>query len=48
LIDALYSDASRAAIEVEVTYEDGRKGIASAEIEVRSLDAAPSQLKMAS
>ena len=48
LIDALYSDASRAAIEVEVTYEDGRKGIASAEIEIRSLDAAPSQLKMAS
>ena len=48
LIDALYSDASRAAIEVEVTYEDGRKGIASAEIEVRSLDAAPRQLKMAS
>ena len=48
LIDALYSDASRAAIEVEVTYEDGRKGTASAEIEIRSLDAAPAALKMAS
>ena len=48
LIDALYSDASQALIEVEVTYEDGRKSIASAEIEVRSLDAAPSPLKMAS
>ena len=48
LIDALYSDASRAAIEVEVTYEDGRKGTASAEIDIRSLDAAPAALKMAS
>ncbi len=48
LIDALYSDASQAAIEVEVTYEDGRKGVASAEIEVRSLHAAPGRLKMAS
>ena len=48
LIDALYSDASQAAIEVEVIYEDGRKGIASAEIEIRSLDAAPIQLEMAS
>jgi long-chain acyl-CoA synthetase len=48
LIDALYSDASHAAIEVEVIYEDGRKGVASAEIEIRSLDAAPAPLKMAS
>ncbi len=35
LIDALYSDSSRGAIENEVTFEDGRKGTMSAELDIR-------------
>ncbi len=37
LVDALYSDAAHAAIETEVTYEDGRKGIMNADLEIRGV-----------
>lgn len=35
LVDALYSDAGTARIESEVTFEDGRKGMLKAELEIR-------------
>ncbi len=35
LIEALYSDAERAEIETTVTYEDGRKGMMRAVLEIR-------------
>ena len=34
LIDALYSDADHAFIETEVTFEDGRTGRLSADLEI--------------
>lgn len=39
LVDALYSDARTARIESEVTFEDGRRGMIKAELEIR--DAKP-------
>ena len=41
LVEALYSDASHAAIEAEVTYEDGRKGAMRADLAIRDLDVTP-------
>jgi long-chain acyl-CoA synthetase len=37
LIDALYSDESHCNIETEVTFEDGRKGSVSADLEIRDV-----------
>lgn len=34
LIDGLYSDATSAAIETEITFEDGRKGTLKADLEI--------------
>ncbi len=39
LIDALYSDASRGHIENEVTFEDGRKGMMVADLEIQDVQA---------
>ena len=41
LIDALYSDASHVAIEAEVTYEDGRKGMIKADLAIRDVATTP-------
>jgi long-chain acyl-CoA synthetase len=41
LVDALYSGATNASIETEVTFEDGRKGVMRAELAVRDLITAP-------
>ncbi|MFQ5784648.1 MAG: AMP-binding protein [Alphaproteobacteria bacterium] len=41
LVDALYSDATHAEIETEVTYEDGRKGMVRADLEIRDVAVAP-------
>ncbi len=35
LIDALYSDAKRARVETEMTFEDGRKGTIKGDVEIR-------------
>jgi long-chain acyl-CoA synthetase len=37
LIDALYADRDRVAVEAQVTYEDGRTGTARAEVTIRDL-----------
>ena len=34
LIEALYSDRDRASIHVEITYEDGRKGVIAGEVKI--------------
>ena len=51
LIDALYSDKSECSIETEVTYEDGRKGVLAATVQivdVKTFDAkSPSQAQAA-
>ncbi|MDX1430726.1 MAG: AMP-binding protein, partial [Rhodothermales bacterium] len=36
LIDALYSDKTHQEIETEVTFEDGRKGVISADLQIRN------------
>src|SRR3546814_16704866 len=41
LIDALYSGAASAYIETEVTFEDGRKGVLKADIEIVEIHMAP-------
>ena len=42
LIDALYSDKRRVAMETQVTFEDGRTGTIKADVEVRNVpDVAP-------
>ena len=41
LIDGLYSDADRAAIETEITFEDGRKGTVKADLEIRTAEIVP-------
>ena len=38
LISALYSDSSRGSIENEVTFEDGRKGMMSANLEIQDVN----------
>ncbi len=35
LIEALYSDKDRIAVEAEVTFEDGRKGVIKADLKIR-------------
>jgi long-chain acyl-CoA synthetase len=42
LIEALYSNQSRIAVETEMTFEDGRTGVIRAEIEIRDALQAPS------
>ena len=37
LIDALYSNRNRVAVETEVTFEDGRTGTIQAEMAIRDL-----------
>ncbi len=41
LIEALYSDAERAHVETEVTFEDGRKGSIAADIEIVAAETFP-------
>ncbi|MEQ8357212.1 MAG: AMP-binding protein [Kiloniellaceae bacterium] len=41
LIEALYSDAGSAYIETEVTFEDGRKGMIKADLQIIDVDIAP-------
>jgi long-chain acyl-CoA synthetase len=41
LIDALYSDRDHAAIETQVTFEDGRKGTLKADLEIRNAKTLP-------
>ena len=41
LIDALYSDADHAFIETEVTFEDGRKGVLSADLNIMETKTVP-------
>ncbi|WP_420345711.1 AMP-binding protein [Pelagibius sp.] len=41
LIQALYSDADNAYIETEVTFEDGRKGMIKADLQVINIDLQP-------
>ena len=41
LVAALYSGASEADIATEVTFEDGRKGMLSARVRIRDVDAHP-------
>ena len=48
LIDALYSGASHAEIETEVTYEDGRKGSMRADLVIANATTAPAPMKLAS
>ena len=49
LIDALYSDATEAFIETEVTFEDGRKGTLSATLTIAdAATSTPSEMRMAS
>jgi len=38
LVDALYSDIDKCAVETEVTFEDGRTGKIKAEVELRNVD----------
>ena len=40
LIDALYSGAARCHVQTEVTFEDGRKGIIEADIDIMNVDVA--------
>ena len=46
LIDALYSDKDQIAVEAEVTFEDGRKGVIKADVKIR--EAATSAVSSAS
>ena len=39
LIDALYGGATEADISTEVTFEDGRKGVLSARVKIRDMEA---------
>ena len=41
LIDALYSDRDHAAIETQVTFEDGRKGTLKADLKIRDAKTLP-------
>jgi long-chain acyl-CoA synthetase len=40
LVEALYSDTDRVAVEAKVTYEDGRTGIVRADVRIRDVEAA--------
>ena len=37
LVEALYTGAAEAAISTEVTFEDGRKGVLSANVKIRDV-----------
>ena len=41
LVAALYCGASEADIATQVTFEDGRKGMLSARVRIRDVDAHP-------
>jgi long-chain acyl-CoA synthetase len=41
LIEALYSNAPTAYTETEVTFEDGRKGVIKADLQIIDVDVAP-------
>ena len=50
LVAALYDGSERVRTETEVTYEDGRKGVIRAELEIRDarvVPAAPDRLEAA-
>jgi len=47
LIDALYSDRDRIAIEAQLTFEDGRTGMIKAEMAIRDLAPAPAPVQEA-
>jgi long-chain acyl-CoA synthetase len=47
LIDVLYSDRDRAAIETQLTFEDGRTGTIKAEMAIRDLAPAPAPVQEA-
>jgi long-chain acyl-CoA synthetase len=47
LVDALYSDAEQVYTETEVTYEDGRKGLIKANLQVRDAAVVPVLSQMA-
>ena len=48
LVDAFYSDKKSCYVDTEVTFEDGRTGSISANLEIRDLDNSPGQYKKAS
>lgn len=48
LVDALYSDKKSCYIETQVTFEDGRTGSISGDLEIRDLDVEYADLKKAS
>jgi long-chain acyl-CoA synthetase len=45
LVEAFYSDAREAAISTEVTFEDGRKGMLSARLQIRDMTIHPATLE---
>ena len=45
LVDALYCGAQIGDISTEVTFEDGRKGVISARLQIRDIDTAPAREK---
>jgi long-chain acyl-CoA synthetase len=47
LIEALYSGAGRSAIEAEVTFEDGRKGLIRADMAIRDVAVGDEALRQA-
>ena len=47
LVEALYNGASEAAISTEVTFEDGRKGVLAAVLQIRDMPAAPAKARAA-
>ena len=47
LIEGLYSDKSQISTSTEVTYEDGRKGSISADLELRDVTLAEEKVKAA-
>ena len=47
LIEGLYSDKSQISTNTEVTYEDGRKGSISADLELRDVTVAVEKVKAA-
>jgi long-chain acyl-CoA synthetase len=47
LVEALYNGAFQVATRTEVTYEDGRKGHISAELEIRNVEVFEPKLELA-
>ena len=45
LVDGLYSDAERVAVEAKVTFEDGREGVIKANLKVQTSDTYDSMKK---